>query len=135
MTQNTAPMRLLILDTAENAAEQVVSLLAKNRVLNTSARIEDKGRLFEALLSKQWDILLLNEDAEEVNASECVDFIRSNAIDTASVVLLRQEFDVRQLSEATSKGIAGFASLNQPEYSLSMLENVMKNMRERRNQT
>jgi EAL domain-containing protein (putative c-di-GMP-specific phosphodiesterase class I) len=135
MTQNTAPMRLLILDTAENAAEQVVSLLAKNQVLNTSERIEEKGRLFEALLSKQWDILLLNEDAQEVNASECVDFIRNNDIDTASVVLLRQEFDVRQLSEATSKGIAGFASLNQPEYSLSMLENVMKNMRERRNQT
>ena len=52
MTEMASPMRLLILDTAENAAEQVVTLLAKNRVASMSERIEDKSRLFEALLSK-----------------------------------------------------------------------------------
>ncbi|MDT8397063.1 MAG: EAL domain-containing protein [Pseudomonadales bacterium] len=132
METKISPMKLLILDTAENTTEAFISLLNKQGIATSCERISDRNSLFESLNSRQWDILLLNQDAEDVTA--CINFIRKNATNTAVIMLTPDAFDIQQLTDAARKGLAGMVSLECRDYSINTMVKEFSIVRERRKQ-
>lgn len=111
------PMRLLIADTPDKGAEEIVSLLEKNRIPVMPRHVADKAELFESLRMRAWDMVLMHEEAPEFDVKECLQCLRESRLHTALVVLAARAIDLPLITQAWRQGLAGLVSLASPEHA------------------
>ena len=132
MQVNPSPIKMLILDTADNVTEAFVDLLHKQKLSTVSERFNDKAALFDALRSRQWDFVLLNGAATELEGPECARFIRQESVNTSLLLLQQGELSIAQVAQAEKGGMAALVSLDMPEYSVIRVRQELEAIQLRR---
>ncbi|MEH6358272.1 MAG: EAL domain-containing protein [Pseudomonadales bacterium] len=112
MPNNIDTIRLLILDTSRNEAEELVNLL-RNAGRATQAKfIESEEHLLELLNSKSWDLLYASERSQELTAQQALIHIQKLELDTP-VILLSESYDAEKVLSALQEGISDVVPMSE----------------------
>ena len=124
-------LKVLIRDTADNAADAFLNLLGDGRLSTAVQRVNDREELMKALAAQAWDVLLLNQAVEDVKAEECANWIRGHDSVAALVLLAQDAIDAARIAEAYAQGASALVSPEAPEYSVAAFRRECAALRER----
>jgi multidomain signaling protein FimX len=132
VTPNTDTLQLLIFDTSDNTSEVFVNLLSESRIHLHSHRETEKVKFFEAIKARHWDILLLNDEVKDLDATECIACIKQHKRHTALVILTAKQFGIAELAKAYRDRITAVVSLDYVEYSIATIAREYQALKDRR---
>lgn len=131
MQNNIDTIRLLILDTSRNEAEELVNLL-RNAGRATQAKfIESEEHLLDLLNSKSWDLLYASERSQELTAQQALMHIKKLELDTP-VILLSESYDAEKVLTALQEGINDVVPMSESERLLLVSLRELDSLTQRR---
>ncbi len=131
MQMNIETIRLLILNSSRNEAEELVNVL-RNAGLATQAQIiESSEHVTELIQSKSWDICFAAMNVEELSPFELLHQLHKLEQDIP-VILITNEYDPNMLLKALNAGIRDTVPINQPALLQLVAVRELKNLSDRR---
>ncbi|MEZ5523383.1 MAG: EAL domain-containing protein [Pseudomonadales bacterium] len=131
MQNSTDTIRLLILDTSRNEAEELVNLL-RNAGRATQAKfIESEEHLLELLNSKSWDLFYASERSESLTAEQALTHIKKLELDIP-LILLSDSYDSEKSLAALQGGINDVVPMSESERLLLVSLRELDSLYQRR---
>lgn len=131
MQINIETIRLLILNSSRNEAEELVNVL-RNAGLATQAQIiESSEHVTELIHSKSWDICFAAMNVETLSPFELLNQLHKLEQDIP-VILITNEYDPNMLLKALKVGIRDAVPVNQPEQLQLVAVRELNNLFDRR---
>lgn len=131
MQNSSDTIRLLILDTSRNEAEDLVNLL-RNAGRATQAKfIESEEHLLELLNSKSWDLFYASERSQEFTAEQALAHIKKLELDIP-LILLSENYDSDKVLEALQSGIHDVVPMTEDERLLLVSLRELDSLYQRR---
>ena len=131
MPKSPDTIRLLILDTSRNEAEDLVNLL-RNAGRATQAKfVESEEHLLELLNSKNWDLFYASERSEALTAEQALAHIKRLELDIP-LILLSESYDSAKVLEALQKGIHDIVPMAENERLLLVSLRELDSLYQRR---
>lgn len=131
MQKNTDTIKLLILDTSRNEAEELVNLLRNAGRATQAVLIESEAHLVELLNSKSWDLFYASERSEEVTAQQALTHIKKLELDLP-LILLSNEYNSEKVLSALQSGISNVVPMSEPEHLLLVSLRELDSLLQRR---
>jgi len=131
MQNNIDTIKLLILDTSRNEAEELVNLL-RNAGRATQAKfIESEEHLLELLNSKNWDLFYVSERSQDITAQQAVSDIKKLELDIP-VILLSESYDSKKTLDALQAGISDVVPMSESKRLLLVSLRELDSLSQRR---
>ncbi len=122
-------IKLLILDTSRNEAEELVNLLRNAGRATHAVFIESEEHLLELLNTKSWDLFYASERSQEVTAQQAVAHLKKLELDVP-LILLSEDYDAEKVLTSLQAGISDVVPATETErlllVSLRELENLIQ---------
>jgi len=122
-------IRLLILDTSRNEAEELVNLLRNAGRATQAVFIESEEHLLELLNTKSWDLFYASKRSQEITAQQALVHLKKLELDIP-LILLSEGYDNEEVLSALKDGISDVVPISEAEHlllvSLRELENLMQ---------
>lgn len=135
MQNNNDTIKLLILDTSRNEAEELVNLLRNAGRATQALFIESEEHLLEQLNSKSWDLFYASERSQQLTAEQALAHIKKLELDLP-LVLLSEGYNPEKLLSALKAGINDVVPMAETErlllVSLRELDSLMQRRQRRR---
>jgi multidomain signaling protein FimX len=122
-------IRLLIIDTSRNEAEELVNLLRNAGRATQAIFIESEEHLLELLNTKSWDLFYASKRSQEITAQQALAHLKKLELDIP-LILLSEGYDNEEVLSALKDGISDVVPISEAEHlllvSLRELENLMQ---------
>lgn len=129
--QNDNTVRLLILDTSQNDAEELVNILRNAGRATQAQLIENEQHLSELLNAKTWDLCFAHTRSADFTPYQVLAQIKKFEQDVA-VILLADPDDQESFVTALESGMCDVVPDNQPERLKLVALRELNNLAERR---
>lgn len=123
---------ILVIDSAENRLEPLLSRLASEHLVGSSRRVMHKQDFADQLLKGHWDMVLVNEEAGSIRPDECRTMINHRGLDTLTVLVCAERPDSQHLETCLGNGIEGPLSIAMEDYSVSCVRGLLERLKSRR---
>ena len=124
-------IKLLILDTSRNEAEELVNLLRNAGHATQATFIESEEHLLELLNTKSWDLFFASERSTELTAQASLSHIKKLEKDIP-VILLAEEYNPDKALQALKTGLRDFVPMNETERLLLVSLRELDSLSQRR---
>ncbi len=131
MQNNKEAVRLLILETSQNDAEDLVNLLRNAGRATQAQMIETAKQLPDLLNTKTWDLCLAHTQCNDPNAFEVQSQIKSLEQDIP-LILLTSTSDPQLLTEALESGMKDAVSTEEKDRLKLVVLRELDNLQHRR---
>jgi len=131
MQKNINTIKLLILDTSRNEADELVNLLRNAGRATQAQFIESEQHLLDLLNSKSWDLFYASERSTEFNAQQALAHIKKLELDLPLILLSETNDSVKMLA-ALQTGINDVVPLSETERLLLVSLRELDSLSQRR---
>lgn len=131
MQKTTETIKLLILDTSRNEAEDLVNLLRNAGRATQAVFIESEEHLLELLNSKSWDLFYASQRSQEVTAQHALSHIKKLELDIP-LILLSESYDSEKVLAALETGISDVVPMAESERLLLVSLRELESLYQRR---
>lgn len=123
---------ILVIDSADNRLEPLLSRLASEHLAGRSRRVMHKQDFVDQLQNGQWDMVLINEETGSIRADECRAIVEHRGLDTLTVLVCMAQPDSRDLETCLRMGIEGPLSIAMEDFSVSCIRKLLAQLKTRR---
>lgn len=132
MAKTNETIHLLILDSSQNDAEKVVSLLRNSGRATRAHRITSEEDLLEALANGNWGLMLLRDgDNEELSVDQVLAQVKRLDKDIPAIVML-EDFDRKRTVEVMRLGASDAVPFDFQDLLLLTINRELNGLQERR---
>jgi len=124
-------IKLLILDTSRNEAEELVNLLRNAGRATQAIFIESEEHLLELLNTKSWDLFYASERSQEISAQQALAHLKKLELDVP-LILLSEAYDAENVLAALQVGISDVVPMSETEHLLLVSLRELENLVQRR---
>lgn len=124
------PVRLLILDSSQNSAEQHIALLRNAGRATRAHQVESEQELTTALREQTWDLCLANATVNDLTAARAIQLIKQMEKDIP-FILLADDNELQSITDGLLMG-ADDVSLDDNQRLTLIIERELINLENRR---
>lgn len=132
MSRPNETIHLLVLDSSQNDAEKLVSLLRNAGIAARAKLIESEEDLIEALEEQKWDLFLARESKADFELSQAVVHIRQKDRDVPFIVL-SEEVDREQTVKLMKAGAKDVIPFEEDAHLVVAIRRELENLNTRNN--
>jgi|TARA_Y100000310_G_scaffold325618_1_gene389330 diguanylate cyclase (GGDEF)-like protein/PAS domain S-box-containing protein len=124
------PVRLLILDSSQNSAEESIVLLRNAGKATRAHQVESEPELIAALKEQTWDLCLANATVNDLTAEKAIQLIKKMEKDIP-FILLAEDNDLQSITDGLLMG-ADDVALDDDKRLALIIDRELTNLENRR---
>lgn len=131
MNTTNETLLLLIIDSSQNEAEKLISLLRNAGIPTRAQRVEDYDAMIEALEQQSWDMLIARQDEDTQDFSQILKHIKGSDKDLPTIILSTAHAgeDIAQIMKAGAKDVV---VQDNDDHVVAVVKRENANLRDRR---
>lgn len=127
MSRTNETIHLLILDSSQNDAEKLVSLLRNSGIATRAKRIETEEELIESLDEQKWDLFLARAAQTEFELSQAITHIREKDRDIPFIPLV-EEYDPENIVKQMKAGARDVIPFEDDAHLVVVIRRELENL-------
>jgi len=122
---------LLILDTSENDAEKMISIIRNTGIPTRAKRIEDEEDLLEAIDQQAWDLLLIREKQIDFDINQALVHIQKKDRDIP-VIIVSESYDPENTAKHIKAGSKDCIPFKEEKHLIVALRRELESLMDRK---